>query len=70
MQIQISWLLKEPTDLDLHFCKGRVYPGSTGLRLKSLVHVRFVSVKEMVKKMIRDVFKKQPVIKSEQDIPK
>ena len=41
MQIQISWLLSEaksrsvgffqkPTDLDLQFCKGRVYPGSAG----------------------------------------
>ena len=27
MQIQVSWLLQKPTDLDL-VCKGRVYPGS------------------------------------------
>ena len=30
MQIQISWLLKKPTDLDLHCLQNRVYPGSAG----------------------------------------
>ena len=30
MQIQISWLLKKPTDLDLHCLQNRVYPGSVG----------------------------------------
>ena len=29
-QIQISWLLKKPTDLDLHCLKRRAYPGSAG----------------------------------------
>ena len=34
VQIQISWLLQKPTDLDLHsFTKGRTYPGSAGLGL-------------------------------------
>ena len=28
MQIQISWLLQKPTDLDLHCLQNRVYPGS------------------------------------------
>ena len=30
MQIQISWLLQKPTDLDLHCLQNRVYPGSAG----------------------------------------
>ena len=33
MQIQISWLLQKPTDLDLHCLQkvlSRVYPGSAG----------------------------------------
>ena len=30
VQIQISWLLKKPTDLDLHCLQNRVYPGSAG----------------------------------------
>ena len=30
MQIQISWLLQKPTDLDLHCLKRRVHPGSAG----------------------------------------
>ena len=34
VQIQISWLLQKPADLDLHCLQNRVYPGSTGLRLK------------------------------------
>ena len=35
VQIQISWLLQKPTDLDLHcLYKDRVYPGSAGLGLK------------------------------------
>ena len=29
-QIQISWLLQKPTDLDLPVCKGRAYLGSAG----------------------------------------
>ena len=36
MQIQISWLLKKPTDLDLH-CLQRAYPGSAGQGLNSKV---------------------------------
>ena len=34
MQIQISWLLQKPTDLDLHCLQRQVYPGSAGLGLK------------------------------------
>ena len=30
MQIQISWLLQKPTDLDLHCLQNRVYQGSAG----------------------------------------
>ena len=30
VQIQISWLLKKPTDLDLHCLQNRIYPGSAG----------------------------------------
>ena len=30
MQIQISWLLQKPTDLDLHCLQKRTYPGSAG----------------------------------------
>ena len=33
MQIQISWLLKKPTDLDLHCLQNSVYPGSAGQEL-------------------------------------
>ena len=35
VQIQISWLLQKPTDLDLHCCKGRVYPGSALTRINT-----------------------------------
>ena len=28
VQIQISWLLQKPTDLDLQCLQNRVYPGS------------------------------------------
>ena len=34
MQIQISWLLNKPTDLNLHCLQSRVYPGSTGQGLR------------------------------------
>ena len=30
MQIQISWLLQKPTDLDLHCLQNNIYPGSAG----------------------------------------
>ena len=30
VQIQISWLLQKPTDLDLHCLQVRIYPGSAG----------------------------------------
>ena len=30
VQIQISWLLKKPADLDLHCFQSRRYPGSAG----------------------------------------
>ena len=38
MQIQISWLLQKPTDLDLHCLQRQVYPGSAGqgLRVKNI----------------------------------
>ena len=35
MQIQIRWLQKKPTDLNLHFYKARVYPGSAGQGLSN-----------------------------------
>ena len=34
VQIQISWLLQKPTDLDLHCLQDWVYPGSAGKGLK------------------------------------
>ena len=34
VQIQISWLLQKPTDLDLHCLKNRIYPGSAGQGLR------------------------------------
>ena len=34
VQIQISWLLQKPTDLDLHCLQNRVHPGSAGQGLK------------------------------------
>ena len=47
MQIQISWLLKKPTDLDLHCLQRQgIYPGSAGqglrwfvLFLTSFIHI-------------------------------
>ena len=36
VQIQISWLLQKPTDLDLHCLQNRVYPGSAGQGLRLL----------------------------------
>ena len=35
VQIQISWLLQKPTDLDLHCLQGRVCPGSAGQGLSN-----------------------------------
>ena len=35
VQIQISWLLQKPTDLDLHCLQRQVYPGSAGQGLRS-----------------------------------
>ena len=37
MQIQISWLLQKPTDLDLHCLQNRVYPGSGGQGLRLIM---------------------------------
>ena len=34
VQIQISWFLKKPTDLDLHCLQNRTYPGSAGQGLR------------------------------------
>ena len=37
MQIQISWLLQKPTDMDLHCLQRQgIYPGSAGLGLRGL----------------------------------
>ena len=36
MKIQISWLLKKPTDLDLQCLQKRAYPGSAGQGLNDL----------------------------------
>ena len=43
VQIQISWLLKKPTDLDLHCLQNRVYPGSAGQGLIENSSVRLQS---------------------------
>ena len=51
MQIQISWLLQKPTDLDLHCLQNRVYPGSAGQELKG-AHCKERSAKDF----IRDLF--------------
>ena len=41
VQIQISWLLQKPTDLDLHCLQSRAYQGSAGQGLKLRVkHIR------------------------------
>ena len=37
VQIQISWLLQKPTDLDLHCLQNMVYPGSAGQGLTVFV---------------------------------
>ena len=37
VQIQISWLLQKPTDLDLHCLQNRIYPGSAGQGLIGLI---------------------------------
>ena len=34
MQIQVSWLLQKPTDLDLHYLQSRVYLGLAGQGLR------------------------------------
>ena len=39
VQIQISWLLQKPTDLDLHCLQKRTYPGSAG---QGLIYSHFV----------------------------
>ena len=36
MQIQISWLLQKPTDLDLHCLQNRIYLGSAGQGLPDI----------------------------------
>ena len=38
MQIQISWLLKKPTDLDLHCLQRQVISGLSRTRVKHFVH--------------------------------
>ena len=44
MQIQISWLLQKPIDLDLHCLQGRVYPGLAGQGLRILYNNKFIIV--------------------------
>ena len=41
VQIQISWLLQKPTDLDLHCLQKRTYPGSAG---QGLSHMEMMEV--------------------------
>ena len=41
VQIQISWLLQKPTDLDLHCLQNRIYPDSAGQRACSDNSARF-----------------------------
>ena len=48
VQIQISWLLQKPADLDLHCLQNRVYSGSAGQGLKKYLH--FFSKKKKKKK--------------------
>ena len=50
MQIQISWLLQKPTDLDLHCLQNRIYPGSAGQGLRNL----YVQVTSTLKCSLRD----------------
>ena len=38
-QIQISWLLQKPTDLDLHCLQSGAYPDSAGVGLIRLLVV-------------------------------
>ena len=44
MQIQISWLLQKPTDLELHCLQNRVYPGSAGQGLNKVLRKGFEPV--------------------------
>ena len=46
VQIQISWLLKKPTDLDLHCLQFRVYLASAGqgLTYMLLLHATFYKI--------------------------
>ena len=50
MQIQISWLLKKPTDLDLHCLQNRVYPGSAGQGLKKK------SIEDIMRSVVNDAY--------------
>ena len=46
MQVQISWLLQKPTDLDLHCLQNRVYPVSArqGLKTVIILYKLFINV--------------------------
>ena len=57
VQIQISWLLQKPTDLDLHCLQNRVHPGSAGqgLRFCSSI-IKCKNNEKKIKKKIRDQF--------------
>ena len=50
VQIQISWLLQKPTDLDLHCLQSRVYPGSPGPGLTDAYPVNSRHVKFSLRK--------------------
>ena len=49
MQLQISWLLKTPTDLDLHCCKGTAYLGPAGWGLNHIFQFRIINNLSFVK---------------------
>ena len=48
VQIQISWFLQKPTDLDLHCLQEQVYPGSAGHELMSTTTNVFIDKQENI----------------------
>ena len=55
LQIQISWLLQKPTDLDLHCLQNRVYPGSAGQGLSAVAENGVVLAALLLKMRIQKV---------------
>ena len=55
MQIQISWLLQKPTDLDLHCLQNRIYPGSAGQGL-SICKLWLTGLEESEQEVISIIF--------------